>query len=227
MCGRFTLQIPPELLAEIFGILEIPVFPARYNVAPTQLVPVIRQGDDGRNHCAVMSWGLVPSWAKDPSIGKRMINARCETVAVKPAFRRAVRQSRCIVPASGFYEWREEGGKKIPLYIRLKYGSPTFFAGLWEQWLSPRGEAVDSFTILTTQANSLISSLHERMPVILQREATHLWLDRETTDPDSLKLLYLPYPGDLMEMWPVSPLVNSPRNDFPDLIAPDAKSPSP
>jgi putative SOS response-associated peptidase YedK len=224
MCGRFTLQIPPELLVEIFGLLEIPVFPARYNVAPNQLVPVIRQGDDGLNHCVVMRWGLIPSWAKDTSIGNRIINACCETVAGKPAFRRAVRQSRCIVPASGFYEWQEEGGKKIPLYIRLKDGSPTFFAGLWELWRSPRGEVVESFTILTTQANGLITSLHDRMPVILQTESTHLWLDRETTDPDSLKSLYLPYPADLMEMWPVSPLVNSPRNDFPELIAPLAYS---
>jgi putative SOS response-associated peptidase YedK len=218
MCGRFTLQIPPELLAEIFGILEIPVFPARYNIAPTQQAPVIRQAGDGRNHCAVMRWGLIPSWAKDPSIGNRMINARSETVVGKPAFRHAIRHSRCIVPASGFYEWREEGGKKSPHFIRLKDGSPIFFAGLWEFWQSPQGEAVDSFTILTTQANSLISSLHERMPVILQPEATHLWLDRETTDPDRLKSLYLPHPADLMEMWPVSPLVNSPRNDFPELI---------
>jgi putative SOS response-associated peptidase YedK len=220
MCGRFTLQIPPELLAEIFGLLEIPVFPVRYNIAPTQLAPVIRQAGDGQNHCVVMRWGLIPSWAKDPSIGKRMINARSETVSGKPAFCHAVRQSRCIVPASGFYEWREEGREKIPLYIRLKDGSPTIFAGLWEQWRSPRGEVVDSFTILTTLANGLIKSLHERMPVILRPEAIPLWLDRETTDPDCLKSLYLPFPEELMEMWPVSPLVNSPRNDFPELIAP-------
>jgi putative SOS response-associated peptidase YedK len=223
MCGRFTLQIPPELLAEIFGILEIPVFPARYNIAPTQQAPVIRQSGDGRNHCALMRWGLIPSWAKDPSIGKRMINARSETVSGKPAFRHAVRQSRCIVPSSGFYEWREDGeGGKSPFYIRLKDGFPICFAGLWESWQSPQGEAVDSFTILTTQANRLITSLHERMPVILHPEAIPIWIDRETTDPDSLKSLYLPFPADLMEMWPVSPLVNSPRNDFPELIAPIA-----
>jgi putative SOS response-associated peptidase YedK len=224
MCGRFTLQIPPDLLAEIFGILEIPVFPARYNIAPTQQALVIRQAGDGRNHCALMRWGLIPSWAKDPSIGNRMINARSETVVGKPAFRRAVRRSRCIVPASGFYEWREEGGKKSPHFIRLKDSSPIFFAGLWERWKSPQGEAVDSFTILTTQANSLISSLHERMPVILKPEATPLWLDSETTDPDRLKSLYLPHPADLMEMWPVSPLVNSPRNDFPEMISHIANS---
>jgi putative SOS response-associated peptidase YedK len=227
MCGRFTLQIPPELLAEIFGILEITVFPARYNIAPTQQSLVIRQAGDGRNHCALMRWGLIPSWAKDPSIGNRMINARSETISGKPAFHHAVRRSRCIVPASGFYEWREEGGGKSPFYIRLKDGSTICFAGLWERWQSHRGEVVESFTILTTQANSLMFSLHERMPVILQPEAIPLWLDRKTTDPAGLKSLFLPYPADLMEMWPVSPLVNSPRNDFPELIAPLAYSSSP
>ena len=224
MCGRFTLQIPPELLAEIFGLLEIPVFPARYNIAPTQQVPVIRQSGDGRNLFAVMRWGLIPSWAKDPGIGKRLINARCETVAGKPAFRHAVRHRRCIVPASGFYEWQEEGGKKHPLYIRLKDGSPLFFAGLWEQWKSPQGEAVDSCTILTTSSNSLIVPLHERMPVILRREAFPLWLAPEMIDPEKLEPLYLPYPADFMEMWPVSPLVNSPRNDSPELLAPLANA---
>lgn len=220
MCGRFTLQIPPELLAEIFALLEIPVFPARYNIAPTQQVPVIRQTGDGLNHFAVMRWGLIPSWAKDPSIGIRMINARCETVAEKPAFRHAVRHQRCIVPATGFYEWRAEGGKKTPHFVCLKDGSPIFFAGLWEHWKSPEGAAVESCTILTTSSNKLIAPLHDRMPVIFHPQAFQLWLDRETTDPEKLKALYHPYPDNLMEMWPVSPLVNSPRNESPELIAP-------
>jgi len=221
MCGRFTLQIPPELLAEIFGLMEIPVYPARYNIAPTQQVPVIRQTGDGRNHFAVMKWGLIPSWAKGPNIGNRMINARCETVAEKPAFRHAVRHSRCIVPASGFYEWQEEEGKKAPRYIHLKDGSPISFAGLWDHWKSP--EVIESCTILTTSANLLIAPLHDRMPVILQTEAFPLWLDHNTSDPDKLKSIYLPYPAELMDMWPVSPLVNSPRNDSAELIAPHAK----
>jgi putative SOS response-associated peptidase YedK len=224
MCGRFTLHIPPELLAEIFGLLEIPVFPARFNIAPTQAVPVILQTGDGRNHYAVMRWGLIPSWAKDTSIGSRMINARCETVARKSAFRRAIRYSRCIVPASGFYEWREEGGKKAPLYVRRKDGSPICFAGLWDYWKSRERDAVDSCTILTTSSNELIAPLHNRMPVILLPEAFPLWLDPETTDPERLNALFHPFPADLMEMWPVPPLVNSPRNDSPELIAPLEKS---
>jgi len=224
MCGRFTLQIPPELLAEIFGLLEIPVFPARYNIAPTQQLAVIRQSGDGQNHFSVMRWGLIPSWAKEPSIGNRLINARCETVAGKPAFRQAVRHRRCIVPASGFYEWQGEGKEKAPLYIRLKDGSPLCFAGLWDRWESPQGEAVDSCTILTTSSNRLIAPIHQRMPVILRRESFPLWLAAETADPEILEPLYLPYPADLMEMWPVSPLVNSPRNDSPELLTPYASA---
>ena len=223
MCGRFTLQIPPELLAEIFGLMEIPVYPARYNIAPTQQVPVIRQTGDGRNHFAVMKWGLIPSWAKDPNIGNRMINARCESVAEKPAFRHAVRHSRCIVPASGFYEWREEGGKKAPFYVQLKDGSPIYFAGLWDHWKSQEGEVIEACTILTTSANILIAPLHDRMPVILQSEAFLKWLDHDTCDPDKLKSLYLPYPAELMDMRTVSPLANSPRNDSAELIAPLVK----
>ena len=168
MCGRFTLQIPPELLAEIFGLAEIPVYPPRYNIAPTQQVAVIRQGEDGKNRFATMKWGLIPSWAKDPSIGNRMINARSETVAEKPAFRHAVRHCRCVIPASGFFEWRAEGGRKLPLYVRLKGDAPMCFAGLWEHWKSPDDGIVESCTILTTAANALIETLHDRIPVILQ-----------------------------------------------------------
>jgi putative SOS response-associated peptidase YedK len=225
MCGRFTLQIPPELLAEMFGLPEIPVFPARYNIAPTQLVAVIRQTGDGRNSFMFMEWGLIPSWAKDPGIGSRMINARCETAADKPAFRYPLRHRRCIVPASGFYEWQSDGGKKTPLYVHLKGGSPLCFAGLWEEWQSPERETVRSCTILTTSANELIAPLHDRMPVILPPQAYAPWLDHETTDPEKLKQLYRPCPADLMELWPVSPLVNSPRTDSPELITPLAKSP--
>lgn len=223
MCGRFTLQIPPELLAKIFGLQEIPVFPARYNIAPTQQVAIIRETGAGRNQFSFMRWGLIPSWEKDPHIGNRMINARSETVAERPAFRHAVRHQRCIVLASGFYEWREEeGGKKSPLYVSLKDHSLMCLAGLWGYWQPPEGEAVESCTILTTSSNKLIAPLHDRMPVILLPQDYALWLDRETTNPDKLKSLYLPFPSDLMEMWPVSPLVNSPKNDTSELIVPAA-----
>ncbi len=220
MCGRFTLQITHELLAEIFDLPEVPVYQPRYNIAPTQQVAVIRQAAAGSNRLEFQRWGLIPSWAKDKSIGSKMINARAESVAEKPTFRHAIRYRRCLVVASGFFEWREEDGHKTPLYVRLKDGSPMVFAGIWEQWKSPEGETVESCAILTTNANKLIEPLHDRMPVILHPAEYSLWLDRSVTDPEKLKTLYQPYPADLMEMWPVSPLVNSPRNDSPELIAP-------
>ena len=220
MCGRFTLQISPELLAEIFGLSEMPVFPARYNIAPTQQVAVIRSTADGRNRLDFLRWGLIPSWAKDPSIGSRMINARCETVHEKPAFRHAIKFRRCIVVASGFFEWLQEESRKVPLYVHLKDSSPMCFAGLWDHWKSSEGETIESCTILTTSSNKLIAPLHDRMPVILHREEHRLWLNREVTDPEKLKQLYQAYPADLMEIYPVSPLVNSPRNDLPELIKP-------
>jgi putative SOS response-associated peptidase YedK len=225
MCGRFTLQIPPELLAEIFGLLEIPVFPARFNITPSQQVAVIRRTAEDRNRLDFLHWGLIPSWAKDRSIGNRMINARSETVHEKPAFRHALRYGRCIIPASGFYEWRQEGERKSPLYVHLKDGSPLCFAGLWEHWKAPEGEVIESCTILTTAANTLIEALHDRMPVILRPEEYALWLDREITDPEQLQQLYKPYPADRMEMWPVAPSVNSPRIDSPELIKPVSHHP--
>jgi putative SOS response-associated peptidase YedK len=168
MCGRFTLQISPEQLAEIFGLSEIPVFSARYNIAPTQQVAVIRSTADGRNRLDFLRWGLIPSWAKDPSIGSRMINARCETVHEKPAFRHAIKFCRCIVVASGFFEWLQEDNRKVPLYVHLKDGSPMCFAGLWDHWKTPEGETIESCTILTTSSNRLIAPLHDRMPVLCE-----------------------------------------------------------
>jgi putative SOS response-associated peptidase YedK len=220
MCGRFTLQIPPELLAEIFGLTEIPVYPARYNIAPTQQVASIRCTADGHRRLDFVHWGLIPSWAKDKSIGNRMINARSDSVHEKPAFRHSMQYRRCIIPAGGFYEWKKESGKKLPLYVRMKDGLVMAFAGIWDSWKSPEGEIIDSCSILTTSSNKLIEPLHDRMPIILHPEEYQLWLDREMTDPGKLKPLFQHYPADLMEMYPVSPLVNSPRNDTPDLIIP-------
>jgi putative SOS response-associated peptidase YedK len=220
MCGRFTLQIPPELLAEIFGLAEIPVFQARYNIAPSQQVPVIRQTTDSHNSLDFLRWGLIPSWAKDKSIGNKMINARSETAAEKPAFRHAIKYRRCLIPSSGFYEWEVKGGKKVPLYVHLKDRSPMVFAGLWEHWKTAEGEVIESFAILTTSSNRLIAVLHDRMPVILHPEEYAIWLDRNVTEPEKLKSLYQPYPAELIEMYPVSSLVNSPKNDSEDLIQP-------
>jgi putative SOS response-associated peptidase YedK len=219
MCGRFTFAISPELLAEIFGVTILGDFTPRYNIAPTQQVLTIR-GTEAGNRAAFMRWGLIPSWAKDLSIGSRMINARCESVQEKPAFRTAIRYRRCIVPANGFFEWEEEGGKKHPFYVRMKDGTIMGFAGIWDHWKNPEGESLETCSILTTASNRLIQPLHDRMPVILHPEEYNLWLDREVTNPESLKHLYQPYPADLMEMYPVSPLVNSPRNDSPACIEP-------
>lgn len=227
MCGRFTLQIPPEQMAEIFGLLENPVYLARYNISPSQKIAVIRQTCDGQNRLDFLRWGLIPSWADDMAIGYKMINARSETLHEKHSFRHAIRYRRCLIPSSGFYEWLEEGSAKKPRYVHMKNGSPMVLAGLWESWKSPEKEIIESCAIITTTANSLVAPFHDRMPVILHPQEFNWWLNRETTDPEKLKQLYQPYPADLMEMWQVSPLVNSPRYDVPACIEQDYNSTSP
>jgi len=207
------------MLSVIFGVAVLGDLRQRYNIAPTQEVLVIR-GTEAGNRAAFMRWGLIPRWAKDSSMGSRMINARSETVHEKPAFRQAVGARRCIIPASGFYEWMEEGGKKQPRYLRMKHGPLMGFAGIWDRWTGPGGETVESCSILTTGSNDLIRPFHDRMPVILQPGEYAVWLDRTLTDPEKLKALYQPCPAELLEMYPVSPLVNNPRNDTPDCIRP-------
>ena len=218
MCGRFTIDTPPELLTELFGLAEPPSIPPCYNVAPTHLIPVIRQYVDGENHLDSLRWGLISSWSKEKSISNLMINARSETVSEKPAFKQSVRYRRCVVAASGYYEWLTEGKK--PWYIRLKDGSPMVFAGLWDTWKSPEGEAVDSCTILTTASNGLIEPLHDRMPVVLDQDGCRVWLDRNTKNPVEITHLLQPYPADMMDMYAVSSQVNSVKNDFADLVLP-------
>jgi putative SOS response-associated peptidase YedK len=198
-----------------------PVLAPRYNIAPTQSVIVV--GDDGERYLKQMRWGLIPSWAKDESIGNRMINARAETIAEKPAFRAALKKRRCLIPADGFYEWKKgETSKapKQPFCIRLKSKEPFGFAGLWEHWTSPDGEEVLSCTIITTEVNELLKEVHHRMPVILPREAEAVWLDPKIQDTDKLLPLLKPYPSDEMEFYPVDRIVNSPANDTPDCIVP-------
>lgn len=219
MCGRFTFAISPELLADIFGISVLEDLSPRYNISPNQRVLIVRRNGAG-NWGSFARWGLIPSWAKDPSIGNRLINARSESVHEKPSFRHAIRYRRCIIPGNGFFEWSNAGGKKQPLYIRMKDDSIMGFAGIWEHWKNPEGETLETCSILTTISNKLIQTIHERMPVILHHEEYNLWLDRKVTDPEKLKPLYQPYPSDLMEMYPVSPLVNSPHNDSPECIEP-------
>src|ERR687894_553007 len=188
MCGRYTLRTPVDSLVERFEIEEYPssITPS-YNIAPTQEVAAVVEEDEKRK-LEMFHWGLIPSWAKDPAIGNKMINARAETLGEKPAFRTALRRRRCLVPADGFYEWKKEpGGKtKTPMHIRMKSGDVFAFAGLWETWHSPDGSVIPSCTLITTRPNELMSEIHDRMPVILQRDDYQRWLDPQERDPHEL-----------------------------------------
>jgi putative SOS response-associated peptidase YedK len=194
----------------------------RYNIAPTQPVAVIP--NNAKDKLDYFVWGLIPSWAKDPSIGSRMINARADTLAQKPSFRTAYRRRRCLIPATGFYEWKQDPGSKskTPMYISLASGKPFAFAGLWEFWQSPDGSQVLSCSIITTEPNEMIASIHNRMPVILPSETYSLWLDPNDRRPDELDGLLRSYPAQEMAAYPVSRQVNSPQNDAPELILPVA-----
>lgn len=222
MCGRFTLALDLEGLRQSFPWLALPErdLRPRYNIAPTQPVAVV-----ANNHPQQLDffvWGLIPPWAKDPTIGSRLINARAETLAEKPAFRNAYRRRRCLILADGFYEWRKEAGTahKTPMYIRLKSGEPFAFAGLWEVWNSPLGDVVLSCTIITTAANDLVATIHDRMPVILPREAYDRWLDPAEQRPTELAPLLKPYPAEEMEAYAVSTQVNNSAYDGPECILP-------
>lgn len=225
MCGRFTLTTSPSLLAELFDLPEEPYLAPRYNIAPTQPVGIVRtRGRDAVREWALVHWGLIPSWSKDPAIGARMINARAETAQEKPAFRAAFRRRRCLVPADGFYEWSAIGKSKQPYYITMANGAPFAFAGLWETWVGPDGSALDSCTILTTEPNELMAALHNRMPVILAPEDYAFWLgDGSDAAKDQLiGLLDLmhPYPAELMAARQVSKVVNNPMHEGVECIAP-------
>jgi putative SOS response-associated peptidase YedK len=221
MCGRFTLTADPDELRQAFPWLNIPQPPEpRFNIAPTQPVAVVP--NDGQNRLDYFVWGLIPSWAKDPAIGNRMINARSETLIEKPAFRAAFRRRRCLIPASGFYEWKEVKGQKAktPMYIQLQSGLPFALAGLWERWDSSDGSTVLSCTIITSAPNEMMSQIHNRMPVILSPSDYALWLDPGEPPVDRLQALLRPYPSGEMKAFAVSRLVNSPENDRPALIEP-------
>lgn len=219
MCGRYTLTVDEELILVRFQSVKVTeeVYVKRYNIAPGQQVFAI-VNDGEKNRLGTLRWGLIPPWAKDPKLGYKMINARGETLAEKPAFRRAFRRQRCLIPADGFYEWKQMGKEKQPYYIRLKSGEPFAFAGLWERWPSPDGTVIHSCTIITTKANEQLAELHPRMPVILKKEDEALWLNRKCEDLALLQELLRPYPGEEMEIYPVSAEVNSAKNDYPSLI---------
>lgn len=226
MCGRFTLAVDPAELQDAFPWVSIPGsqhLTPRYNVAPTQPVAVV--ANDGRNTLDFFLWGLIPSWAKDPEIGSRMINARAETLAEKPSFRAAFRRRRCLILADGFYEWKlsPEGKSKIPMRITLVTGKPFALAGLWELWNAPDGSRINSCTIITTEPNSLMAHIHNRMPVILPETDYGQWLDPAEQRPKTLQPLLRPYDPALMKAYPVSRLVNKPDNDTPACIQPVAE----
>lgn len=216
MCGRFALALPPKSIAEHFQLDVIPAYGLRYNIAPTQ--PVVTIDTSGTKRQAVMRrWGLIPRWADDMKIGARMINARSETIAEKQAFRESFKHRRCLIPASGFFEWKRSGTSREPYYFRLNNGEPAAFAGLWDRWNGTE-PSIESCTILTTAANEPVSALHDRMPVILAPDAFDRWLNTEAADITCLLPLLAPYPGELMERIRVGDIVNSAVNDDPRCI---------
>jgi len=220
MCGRFTLTAEIEELKRRFHALYTArEYLKRYNIAPSQMVLVV-VNDGTQNLMGYMKWGLIPYWAKDSSIGNRMINARAETVHEKPAFRHAFQKRRCLIIADGFYEWKKnEDGKKIPHRILLKSRAPFAMAGLYEKWISPEKQEIFSCTILTTEANEMIRPLHDRMPVILDPEGEKHWLNPGES-LSFLQSLLVPYPPEEMEVYQVSQIVNNPRHDSIDCIEP-------
>lgn len=225
MCGRYTLSTPADLVAEVFELeTELELQP-RYNIAPTQEAPIVRIGEGGGRVLEMARWGLVPWWAKETSIGPRLINARSESVGETRAFRDSYRNRRCLVPADGFFEWQQRAGDKQPYHLTLADGTPFALAGLYDLWRRREEEWLESFTILTTHPNSLLAPIHDRMPVILPRAAHALWLDPTTEDAETLEPLLAPYPAEEMLATPVGTFVNSPRNDGPQCVeevAPEA-----
>jgi putative SOS response-associated peptidase YedK len=226
MCGRYTIIASPETLRALFRYEEQPNFPPRYNVAPTQPIAIVRLVD-GKRHFALVRWGLLPSWVKDPKTFSLLINARGESAAEKPAFRAAMKRRRCLIPADGFYEWQAAGDRKRPFYVRAKSGAPLAFAGLWETWTGPNGEELETAAIVTTRANRTLSAIYDRMPVIIPPEAFDLWLDCTNVDAQTAAALIVPAPEDLLEAYEVSTAVNRTANDDPTMTKRAAPTPEP
>ena len=221
MCGRFTASFEFREIKVRYKLQsDLPLLPRRYNIAPSQEVPVIIQ-NGGKNELKIMRWGLVPSWAPDRSNASRMINARAESITEKPSFRRLVESHRCLIPADGFYEWRREGSGKVPVWFHLKKKEPFAFAGLWDAWRDVEGAILHSFTIITTVPNALLRRIHNRMPVIFDPLQARLWLDSRLSTRDAdIAAVLAPFPSELMESHDVSPLVNKPEFDSSDCINP-------
>ena len=231
MCGRYVITSSPEAIRALFRYSEQPNFPPRYNVAPTQPVPIVRISARARAF-ALVRWGLIPGWVKDPRDFSLLINARGETIGEKPAFRNAMQRRRCLFPADGFYEWKRDGEHKRPHFIRPRAGGPIAFAGLWETWMGPNGEEVDTACIVTTRANRTLAPIHDRMPVVIAPEAFDLWLggaqEDAQLDAATAAALMVPAPEGLFEAYEISTAVNRTANDSAALIAPlDASSAAP
>jgi putative SOS response-associated peptidase YedK len=219
MCGRYMVLSSPEAIRRLFGYPEQPNFPPRYNVAPTQPIAIVRIVK-GRRQFALVRWGLIPPWVKDPRTFSLLINARIESVNDKPAFRNAMRRRRCLVPADGFYDWKDEGRRRRPYCVHPKKREPIAFAGLWETWIGPNGEEIETAAIVTTPANRELAPLHDRMPVIVPPENFEAWLDCERIDAMTAAALCAAAPEGQLEAYEVSSAVNRADNDGPELIAP-------
>jgi len=221
MCGRFTLTVNPADLQDTFSNYSFPAkFAPRFNIAPSQ--PVLAISNDEKYTADFFVWGLIPMWAKDPTIGSRLINARGETLAEKPSFRGSYRRKRCLILADGFYEWKTFGDRKnkTPYFIHMQDRQPFAMAGLWDSWESPDGSSLKTCTIITTTPNELMEKIHDRMPVILHSRDYAKWLDTAPQTPESLQPLIKPFSADAMSAYPVSTLVNKPANDMPELVVP-------
>lgn len=221
MCGRFTLFSSQQEIQDQYQVGWDGEIRQRYNIAPTQSVLVVVQDESGERKAEWFRWGLIPFWAKEPSIGNRLINARGETVDQKPSFRHLLTRKRCLILTNGFFEWKKQGGRKQPYFIYRKDQKLFSFAGLWDYWQDDQ-QAIYSCTIITTEANERIKPIHSRMPVLLEKEQEQLWLDPSLTDRDYIKSLLVPFDEEAIGVYPISTLVNSPRNDEPDLLKPIA-----
>jgi putative SOS response-associated peptidase YedK len=219
MCGRYAVTSAPEAIRALFGYPEQPNFPPRYNIAPTQPIAIIRLVD-GQRHFALVRWGLLPSWVDDPRDFALLVNARGESLVDKPAFSAAVKRRRCLIPADGFYEWKRGSARNQPYFVRARSGSPIAFAGLWETWMGPNGEELETAVIVTTRASRTIGHIHERMPVIVPPDAFNLWLDCANVDVETAMALVAPAPETELEAYEVSTEVNRTANDNAALVEP-------
>ena len=218
MCGRYLIISSPEAIRALFGYSEQPNFPPRYNVAPTQPIPIVRL-HEGKRQFALVRWGLIPAWVKDPKAYSLILQARSDSVIDKPSFRNAMKRRRCLIPADGFYEWNEAATPRRPYVVRPRHGGPVAFAGLWESWMGPNGEELETAAVITTDANKTLHPIHHRMPVVIPPEAFDFWLSPKV-DALTAAALLVPAPESLFEAYEISAAVNRVANDSAELLEP-------